>query len=59
MKSERKETKGQKETKKEIHKMQEKTIDKIQEKDAKGHLHQHDVGRRDSKKDRMGHSTEK
>jgi hypothetical protein len=39
--------------KKDVDKLQEDTIDAIHEKDAKGHLHKHDVGRRDTKQERM------
>ena len=57
VKSERKDTKGQTDSKKDIHRMQEKTIRAIEDKDEKGHLHQHDVGRRDSPADRTGESS--
>ena len=40
--------------KKDITKLQEDTIEAVQEKDAKGHLPKHDVGRRDTKEDRIG-----
>ena len=39
---------------KDFHQLQEKTIHVIEQKDAKGHLHQHDVGRRDTPADRQG-----
>ena len=59
VKSERKDAKGQKDSKKDINRLQEKTIHVIEKKDAKGHLHQHDVGRRDTHADRTGESSKK
>lgn len=38
---------------KDFHQLQEKTIRVIEQKDAKGHLHQHDIGRRDTPAERQ------
>ncbi len=35
-------------------KLQKDTIEAIQEKEAKGHLQKHDVGRRDAHEERIG-----
>ncbi|CAF1235426.1 unnamed protein product [Adineta ricciae] len=40
--------------KKDMNKLQNDTIDAIQDKEAKGHLPKHDVGRRDTRGERIG-----
>lgn len=40
--------------KKDVSKLQKDTINAVQEKEEKGHLHKHDVGRRDTREERVG-----
>jgi hypothetical protein len=40
--------------KKDMTNLQQDTIDAVKEKESKGHLHKHDVGRRDTREDRVG-----
>lgn len=41
-------------SKKNLDKLQKDTIEAIKDKETKGHLHKHDVGRRDTKEERHG-----
>ena len=42
------------ESKKDIENLQKDTIDAIKDKEAKGHLPNHDIGRRDTHEERIG-----
>lgn len=54
VKGEKQHAKKQGDVKKDVSKLQKDTIDAVKEKETKGHLHKHDVGRRDSREDRVG-----
>ncbi|UJR14094.1 hypothetical protein I4U23_001090 [Adineta vaga] len=54
VKGEKQHAKKQGDRKKDTSKLQKDTIDAIQDKQAKGHLQKHDVGRRDTKEERVG-----
>ena len=54
VKGEKQHAKKQGDVKKDVSKLQEDTIDAVQEKEQKGHLPKHDVGRRDTREDRVG-----
>ena len=54
IKGEKQHAKKQGDQNKDMNKLQNDTIDAIQDKEAKGHLPKHDVGRRDTRGERIG-----
>lgn len=54
VKGEKQHAKKQGDAKKDVSKLQKDTIDAVKDKEAKGHLHKHDVGRRDTREERIG-----
>lgn len=54
VKGEKQHAKKQGDVKKDVSKLQKDTINAVQEKEAKGHLHKQDVGRRDTREERIG-----
>lgn len=57
VKGEKQFSKKQGDVKKDVGKLQKDTIDAVKEKEAKGHLPKHDVGRRDTPEERVGSSS--
>jgi len=54
IKGEKQHAKKQGDRKKDMGKLQKDTIEAVQDKEAKGHLAKHDVGRKDTREERIG-----
>lgn len=54
MKGDKQHATKQGDLKKDMTDLQRDTIDAVKEKESKGHLSKHDVGRRDTREDRVG-----
>jgi hypothetical protein len=54
VKGEKQHAKKQGDRKKDMSKLQKDTIEAVQDKEAKGHLSKHDVGRKDTRDERIG-----